>query len=543
MARAKPKKPRILVADFETDPFQYRVKPQVFLTGVCDGEKTIQWWGDQSVPAFCDYLGQQTETTYVFFHNGGKFDFFYLPWPLHDPIKIINGRIVSAKPRGASKVTLRDSFAFLPFALSAYAKTEIDYEKFKASEREKHRGEIEAYHRDDLTSTYALVSAFIERFGLRLTIASTAIKELNKLCPVDRKGEHHDQKFRPYYFGGRVEAFERGHLAGPWRLYDVNSMYPFAMANYNHPTGTGYEFICALDKLLADKRPGFAKVHGRAHGCFPLKTEEGRLEFPHDTNTYRVTLYELREAVRLSLFECDDVEAGYIAVDSQNFAPFVRVWSDEKIAARRADDKKRELFAKLILNSAYGKFGSNPDNYYDYRFLMADEPWPVCRCTRCREWPDPLHAWEPFEDWGWLVIARRPSATRPFSYFDVATAASITGAARARLMKALAGATRPIYCDTDSIICEAIGEPVGEALGEWKLEAEADAAIVLEKKTYALVKNGELVKSAAKGVKMTLKDYFDVANGKEYTYFRDAPTFRRDGSAQFINRTIKGVTQ
>lgn len=525
MPRGTPKSPRFIIADFETDPFQYRTKPEVFLSGVCDGEKTIQWW-EPGTDSFCEYLRQQKEKTYVFFHNGGKFDFFYLPWPLLDPIKIINGRIVSAG--FGPKCTLRDSFAILPFALAEYKKTEIDYNKFTKENREQNKIEILAYHRDDLRDTFTLVKAFIDRFGLRLTAPSAAIRELNKLCPTEKQGESHDEKFRPYYFGGRVECFERGDIRGRWKLFDVNSMYPGVMSDRNHPTGAEYEFTCDLQRLVTDIRPGFATVHGRANGCFPRKTEKGRLEFPHETATFRITLWELREALSLGLFEPHECTEGYIAKDSQNFEPFVSVFAREKRDAKINGDRISELFAKLIMNSSYGKFGANPENYFDYRFLLADAPFP--------------QGWDIYEDWGWLIIICRPSIIRAESYRDVATAASITGAARARLMRALATAGRPIYCDTDSIICESIAEPVGTGLGEWKLECEADRATIIGKKLYALSQNGECVKKASKGVKMTLKDYFDVANGKAYTYEKSAPTFKKDGSATFINRVIKGVT-
>src|SRR6185312_8763742 len=51
-------------------------------------------------------------------------------------------------------------------------------------------------------------------------------------------GEHTDEQLRPWFFGGRVECLAgAGHFVagnGGYKLYDVNSMYPSAMANGLH---------------------------------------------------------------------------------------------------------------------------------------------------------------------------------------------------------------------------------------------------------------------------------------------------------------------
>jgi hypothetical protein len=75
------------------------------------------------------------------------------------------------------------------------------------------------------------------------------------------------------------------------------------------------------------------------------------------------------------------------------------------------------------------------------------------------EVPEPL-ASEDYPD-GWtqhskngdFCIWERPSPRRG-GFYNIATAASITGAARANLLRNLSLSDRPIYCDTDSIICE-----------------------------------------------------------------------------------------
>jgi hypothetical protein len=56
---------------------------------------------------------------------------------------------------------------------------------------------------------------------------------------------------------------------------------------------------------------------------------------------------------------------------------------------------------------------------------------------------------------------------------------------------------RPIYCDTDSIICEAFGGNLHDTeLGGWKIEAEGDYAAIAGKKLYAVFDNGKGAKES-----------------------------------------------
>lgn len=511
---------QVVTFDIETDPFQHDQKPAPFLIGFFDGVQFLQFWGDDCIAQFCEYCRAQRPML-MYAHNGGKFDFFFLPLPFEKP-KIINGRIAQCE---FGKHRLRDSYCILPFALSKYEKTIIDYEKFRRENREAHKNEIMQYHRDDLLHTHNLITSFRERFGGVLTAPGAAIKELLALHPIPKKDEMHDSVFRKYYHGGRVEAIKPGNHKGKWKIYDVNSMYPHAMANFNHPTGARYEFTTDAQSIFESDAPGFATVLCDSAGALPVRAGF-RLEFPHGHGEFNCTLHELRAARKLGLIHNCEIVTGYLSAEYSRFDNFVSVFSREKIAAKKAHDKTGELFAKLILNSAYGKLAANPENYFDYQFLMDGENIPC--------------GWELDEDYGWMFLIRRPSPIRSSSYFDVATAASITGAARACLLRALATATEPIYCDTDSIICKAINLPISPTkLGAWKLEGEGDNALIISRKLYCVTQKKELVKSASKGVQLNLQNFVDLLKNGEYTYFRDAPNYKKDGSVKFTKRTVR----
>ena len=513
------RKTRILIFDCETDPFLHGRKPAPFLAGYFDGVQFVQFWGDDCMAQFCDYIRDQPKAI-IYAHNGGKFDFFFFPWPLDNP-KIINGRIAKATHGNHE---LRDSYCILPFALSKFEKTKIDYSVMERDEREKHKPEIMQYHRDDLLNTWEMVTAFRERFGNKLTVAGAAINELNKIHPIERKDENHDAVFRPYLFGGRVEAIRAGNHPGKWKVYDVNSMYPFCMKEFSHPLGREYEFTTDKNKLLRSKAPGFAILDCFSGGAFPIR-EGFKLQFPHRHDIYYVTLHEFRTAHELGLVKNVNVLSGHLAKEYGSFGAFVDKFVSEKIAAKISGDKLGEIFAKLMLNSAYGKLAANPENYYDYQFILESENIPF--------------GWEIDEDHGWMLVIRRPSTIRFNSYYDVATGASITGAARSILLRAIHTAREAIYCDTDSIICKSLGGIVSDtALGQWKLEAQGDNAFIVGRKCYAITQNGEIVKSASKGVQMQGKDFLALLKNGEYKYIRDAPNFKKDGSVKFTQRTV-----
>ena len=480
----------------------------------------VQFWGDDCIEQFCIYVRDIPKTLF-YAHNGGKFDFFFLPWPLTKP-KIINGRIATAD---FQKHKLRDSFCILPFALSNFEKTKIDYSKFERDEREKHKLEIMQYHRDDLLNTYEMVMAFRERFGNKLTVAGAAINQLTAIHPVERKDSNHDAAFRPYLFGGRVQAIKPGDHRGEFNIYDVNSMYPDVMKRFNHPIGRGYEFTTIERKLLNSPAPGFVTVDCEPRGALPVR-QGYKLEFPHGRGLFHCTLHELRAGVELGLIDINEIRAGYLSLEYGSFGDFVDKFVGEKIAAKKSGDKLGEIFAKLMLNSAYGKLAANPENYFDYEFMMDGENVP--------------EGWEIDEDFGWMFIIRRPSPIRESSYYDVATGASITGAARSVLMRALHAATNPIYCDTDSIICERLNLPTSDTeLGKWKHEGRGNRALIISRKLYAIFNDGELIKSASKGVQLSSDNFLALLKNGEYTYSRDAPNYKKDGSVRFTTRTVK----
>lgn len=531
MPRPKKVTRQIVVADAETDPFLYGRKPEPFAWGFFDGSEFRYFWGSDCTQQFIEFLHSIKTPLTIYMHNGGKFDFFYFLPYLSNPVKIINGRIVCAS-LGIHEV--RDSYAIIPVPLAAYQKDEIDYECFESDRRESHKKEIIKYLHGDCKYLYVLVSKFNQRFGDRLTIGGTAMSQLKELHDFRSGDSDHDEKFRPFYFGGRVEAFKLGEFDGQYKCYDVNSMYPHAMRNYLHPISTQY---VAVDNPRLTKSGDidkfqnciyFLQVEGYNYGAFATREKNG-LNFNVPYGTFFVTSHEMKVALKHGIFKPVKTHVAYIPCYTGNFAAYVDKYYAEKVESKKNGDAVNEIFAKLLLNSAYGKFAQNPENYFD---------WLI---TSYGTWPDE-DGWELHQEFDAVFIFRRK--TDSHRYFDVAIAASITGAARSILLDAIQTAKNPIYCDTDSLICESLGQTISDTeLGAWKHEGTFTRLCVAGKKMYAGIgvkPNGkEFKKIASKGIKATFDDVLQITRGDSFEWRSMAPNFKLTGEVKFTKRTIR----
>ncbi len=520
MARHRIKR-TLAVIDLETDPFMHGREPLPFAAGYFDGQTYAQFWGDDCVSELLAFLRDRPAHV-LYAHNGGKFDYWYLSHAISTPIKFIGARLVKAR---LWQHELRDSFKILPVPLREYQKDEIDYSRMERGARDRHRQEISDYLRSDCMHLYELVAQFRERFGDVLTIGGAAMKEIEARYDLPKLTRHDDAVFRPFFHGGRCEAFEIGECSparGDWKLYDVNSMYPAVMADAWHPFGLADGI---LDRLPAR---GFylAEIEATSRGALPFRTPQG-LSFPHTRAIYQATSHEIRAALELGLLDVHHVRRCYVWSSVTRFDQFVEYFARQKLEAERTGDKAGRLFAKLLMNNAYGKFAQNPERFRDYELFVGAEA-----CEQA--------GYEIAGTLGERVIGARP-ATQARGWYNVATAASITGASRAVLLRALHGARRPIYCDTDSIICEAIGpgsviDP--HKLGAWKLEARADRVFIAAKKIYAAFNGSDAVKYACKGAPVDPEIIARIALGEIYEAAIEAPSLRVGKQAKFIARKL-----
>jgi DNA polymerase elongation subunit (family B) len=523
----------IYTIDVETDPFVYGRSPQPFACGLYTGDTWKATWGQDCIEKMHEHL-MGIKPGIIFAHNGGKFDFFFMMDWLKEKseILIINGRIVKANMWGVEH-ELRDSFALMPFALKVYKKERIDYRCFEAATRDQHKREILRYLKQDCVYLHELCVEFFDRFGDNLTIASTSMKQMKKLYTFECLTKHQDEPIREsFYFGGRVQCFEKGVIkpskGAQIIAYDLNQCYPYAMRNFQHPislpdTSCGREIT---------ENTFFLSVIGTNHGAFPVRRKDG-LHFDVEYGQFDVTIHEFNAAIETGLFECEDVIRTHNFSRSTTFQKFVDKFHTLRRDAQLKGDDVGALFYKYVGNSCYGKFAQNPDQYRD--FMITND------ATNANPEHDP-DGWVPstLVAFAGYVVWSRP--TQSNYRYNIATAASITGAARSLLIRALAKAKRPLYCDTDSIVCEWLDVPNIDAtkLGHWKIEKTGNKMAIAGRKLYALFDRQECVKMASKGVHLTADEIVQVASGHKVTWKKDAPTFNfRTHSATFIERTVR----
>lgn len=521
---AKERKFKIATADIETDPFLYGRVPHPFCCGFFDGDNYEQFWGDDCIADMMAYIDSLPDNYRIYVHNGGGFDFWYMQDFITNPVFFINKRI--AKCGLMERHELRDSYKMIPVALKKFAKEEIDYAKLESKVRNKHKKEILHYLEWDCRHLYNMVTRFIEEYGDHLTIGAAAMKHLKKDHPNKGESQFFDALFRPYYMGGRVQCFQRGEVKGNLKLYDVNSLYPSVMRNFAHPLGNQYK---TRFDLPDNGNVYFAKIRAWSDGALPIRTKEG-LSFPVGEFDFNVCSHEILTAKRLgklrirAVYECREFK------EIQNFSTYIDRFAAIKISAEEAGDKGGREFAKLFMNNGYGKFGQDPSKYRDCKLFDGIDDAEAEGYTLCG-------------DFGDRFIGEKPVEIKPWSFKNVAIAASITSAARATLLDGIANCDRPIYCDTDSIVCERLDRELHQTkLGAWKLEAEGDTMHIAGRKLYALWKNGECVKRASKGVTLSPELIREVAvSDSELEVKRDAPILRVAQSAKWDVKKIRAT--
>jgi DNA polymerase type B, organellar and viral len=520
------KRVEIWVLDAETDPFKKgRDRPLPFLWGAyCLALDRYETFGAGRF--VCDFFSERRACVYA--HNGGKFDFHYLrEWfESEKPVLVINGRVAKFT---IGKAEFRDSFSLLPVPLAAYEKEKIDYSIFEEGERDKpeNRARIEKYLKSDCVNLARLLDAFFVKFGRPLTMAGCAMMTWAKgyndgVKP--RQSAVQFERYKPFYFGGRVECFAEGYRETDFSVVDKNSAYPDAMLQ-EHPACPKAD---RLSQIPSHIQSCLICLHGVSEGALAFRAPDGGLSFPRDREArdYWATGWEVEAALDLGLLKIKHVNTVYQFRETKNFRGYIEHFYRERQQARAAGDKAMDLFAKLFMNSCYGKFASDPSKYNDFIIVEPErvaywlgEGWhthPVPKLWDGRRW-----------------LMFRPQPESRHWYYNIATAASITGYVRAQLLRDLSASRGLLYCDTDSIAAQSVaGLKMGAKLGEWKTELKCDAYAIAGKKMYAFrssakgyeIPPGEY-KIACKGVDLTPAEIIEIAKGGTIVYEPEVPTY------------------
>lgn len=561
----------VAILDLETNPFNNETEEYVlpFLAILYSDQfdPVIMWCEDWKalVNQIVAAINALPDKYTIYAHNGGRFDYMFLIHELRGAV-MFKGRAIMRANIGPHEI--RDSLHIIPESLkNASDKNEIDYRWFAVGVRHLHRQAIIDYCLSDCRYTFEIVRAFIDRFGLPMTIGQCAMKELKKHYTFERLGNHVDAYLREYFFGGRTECIaSAGAYHGDYRLYDVHSMYPSVMAYTKHPIGA--EFL-VNDRITP--RTAFLHIHcDNPAGALMVRDDDGSLTSKRERGEFKISIHEYNTATALKLISKVSILR---TIDFQlwsAFDKFVIPLYTERMRLKElvvtlpegAQKKRTEQdikFFKYLLNNCYGKFAQNPRRFKEY-FITDPEDMPPTKWLysgveqqfNTEKFADPeltmnqVRSWRDLpeieNDRYWIWSHPCPE----WRFNNVATAASITGAARAKLLEAIHSATDPLYCDTDSLICRAIGDlrVTDSELGTWHLEQHISDVVITGKKMYGYKiasgkKAGEIV-IRSKGIKgVTWQDLLDMNAGKVISKTMLAPTISRNQEQKYITRELR----
>lgn len=401
-------------------------------------------------------------------------------------------------------VTFKDSLKKLPFTVDKIAKDfklpirklSIDYHAKREIGHELTKEEQDYILNDTLIMAMALNIQFKQ--GLtKLTIGSDALTsykqtmpQFKELFPVLEMSE--DNFLRKAYHGGWCYVNPKYQMKdiGKGQVFDVNSLYPWALRFNEYPIGKPQFYVGEYEQ--DNEYPLYVQ---RFRCCFKLRkgkfpiVQFKNLRFFLDTE-YQVECLEQQEMtmcnVDLKLFlenyEVWDMEymCGYkFKKQADLFNSYIDQWSSIKETSTGAI---RSL-AKLMLNNLYGKFATNPH---------IIEKKPVIK--------DGAVEYEVADEYD------NDGVYIPVGLFCTAYAREKT-VRTAQLMY-----DRFIYADTDSL--HIVGQDIPKEietqvhdtkLGYWKRESIFDRARFLKAKTYIEEENKEINVKCA-GMPQAIKD-------------------------------------
>lgn len=466
---------------------------------------------------------------HVYAHNAGRFDYlFLLPWlmtvgrelgfmfsimPVASSIQVLD--VWKGENNKHSRIRFLDSFKLIPTSLDKAAKG------FGLPGKLKHDLNLPeddlswpVYNKQDCTELYGVLEKFhhyVENVlggEVGITAPATSVKLLRrKYLPAKLPRSIETHEFvRASYCGGRVEPYKR--RGERLRYYDFNSSYPFAMLS-GMPAGEATWWDGEPNARMKRDLCGFVECEVTVPDSMsipplPVKVDAtvaektglpvGKLIFP--TGRLR-GIWEWNELETALEFGAEIKKWGKSVWYEQVplFKEFVLDLYRYRDKSLPGYDEGLAEVVKIMLNSAYGKFGMQT---LRRKIYLHDDPDLPEDATPASGDPDS-------QIWYAEEIVDAP-------YIMPQVAARVTALARSHLFRAMQTAQKlggeVYYCDTDSVITD-VELPCSTKLGDLKDEfPEFSGKLTgefLGPKMYVIRYDGELgflEKVKAKGMQV-----------------------------------------
>lgn len=539
------------VADFETTSEKYYLAngyTKVWLYSICDSDANIVNDGT-TIDQFIAFVKSHLCGKAIYFHNL-KFDgSFITAWLLdngylyYDDLTKADkgftnligdtGAVYSLTIKFSSKrqVHIYDSLKLLPFKVEKIAKDfnlpilkeHIDYDDYTVDETR-----LEYVHHD--VQIVAMALKIIKAEGMKKnTTASCAYSQYTDMkdegymktnfpaLPVEFLTE-----WRKAYRGGRcqVNPLYQGKIVKNVHRYDVNSMYPYVM----HDMPLPYGYPIPLAKFEDRLQYRFSLLHIRLGFALKPDTLPSLLKksaLYTATDTYYINSEGIAELWISSVdydllvrnYDCYGLEflGGY---GFRTSAILMRDYVDKWYERKKVDKGAQRIVDKLMLNSLYGKFGSN---------VMMAKKIPY------------------LDDDG--IVSYSLTKEEEGKHYYLPLAIAVVSWAHLIIDDAIHGAgyRNFIYCDTDSV--HTLGylpdsQVDQTALGKFKLEAVEEKAKYVRQKSYITYEEGSYHLTCA-GLPDNAKDtYMKEHKGTELRDFKVGLTI----GGKYLPRRVKGGT-
>ena len=548
---------RKFTADFETSTlewWQIDGYARVWAWAMCEIGKPDNFIYGTDLDEFMAYLEKSRDNLTLYFHNL-KFDSSYIFYWLetHGYTYIQNKREAkdrtytclitdtgqfysleiwfSIKGTHVNKVTIYDSMKILNFSVEYIAgkkgfnlpiqKLELDYNNYRPVGHHLTEHEID-YIRNDVEVMSRALKIMFDRKLTKMTIASnalsyykTTVNDFKYFFPV--LTQEQDEIIRKSYKGGwtYLNPYYKDRIVEDGIVIDKNSMYPSMMYDKFLPCGQpefyngkyihdiGYplyiqSLTCSF-KIKPGKLPTIQLKHNPAYRENEyIEDTEGKLETLTLTNVDLELFFEHYDVANLT-YNC-----GFKFRQVKGmFKQYIDFWINEKINGQKEGSVARRTIAKLMLNSLYGKFGTNGLFRSKHPVLKSD---------------------------GSIGFTLNESEVKDTIYCPVAS--FITSYARADIIRnsqavrdyslSTYGEDYYIYSDTDSIHCKSLS--VSELskimdiddykLGSYKVESSFCKAKFIRQKCYVEVSPDGTVNSTIAGCPKKLSKYITLDNFK-----------------------------
>lgn len=400
-----------------------------------------------------------------------------------------------------------DSLKKLPFKVERIAKAfkldvlkgDIDYHTYRPVGHEITDEEY-AYIKNDIEIIADALQIQFSQGLDRMTSGSDSLNGykgsvtnnvFDKLFPVFSR--ELDSELRMAYRGGFTWLNDKyaGKDLGKGIVFDVNSLYPAQMYTRELPYGMPipfegkYEWDSEYPLFIKHIRCEFVLKENRIP-CIQVKGDLRfkATEYLKSSNGEMVDLYVTNVDLEMimehyHLYDLEYLEGWKFRSKKGMFKQFIDKWTYVKTHETGA---KREL-AKLMLNSLYGKFASNPKVTGKIPYLKEDGSNGFTL---------------PRDENGEVIDDFKDPVYTPMGVFITSWARHVCIGTAQKCYD------RVIYCDTDSL--HLVGTSVPDEIkdiiddkkmGYWDWETTYQKARYLRQKTYLMVVDGKLIVKCA----------------------------------------------